>query len=188
MEQVNPRTFLGLPSQFLGPPPLHCTVHSTVLHHTVPCTVHYRHWLRSPQEVSLASGAERGQALGTKEVLVIIRFSCFQLGFPRILLFYQDFLGFPLGFYQDFDLILISVRFGLVWAGFGLILVGFGLDLIWISVHSTFHSSHSSPRRSQAAPSGIRRSSLGKATKVTEATRVIKCIIEHEIDHLASQE
>ena len=67
--------------------------------------------------------------------------------------------------------------------GFGF---GFDLDLAWILVQYSSQSSHGSPRRSQEAPSGNRRSSLGKVSKATKATEVIKCLIEYEIDHLAS--
>ena len=74
----------------------------------------------------------------------------------------------------------------LILAGFGLILVGFGL--IWIGFWSiiAFIALIALLGGPKAAPSDIRRSSLGKVTRVTRATRVIKCIIECKIDHLAS--
>ena len=74
----------------------------------------------------------------------------------------------------DFDLDLVG--FGLIWVRFR-----FGFGLIWLGFWSSVavRALHSSPRE-------VLGRSLGKATRVTRATEVIKCRIEHKIDHLAS--
>ena len=73
---------------------------------------------------------------------------------------------------------ILDLDFGWIWAGFGLDLAGFGsIRFGFWSVIAliALHSSLGGPRKL-----------LGKVTKVTKATRVIKCIIEHKNDHLAS--
>ena len=75
-----------------------------------------------------------------------------------------------------------------IWFGFGLILVGFGLDLacFWLdSARSALDFGPSELSQLSWLSREVLGSSLGKAARVTRATRVIKCIIEHKIDHLA---
>ena len=90
-------------------------------------------------------------------------------------------IGFGFDLYLDLALIWIWFGFGLILVGFGLIRLGFWSIIAFIARTAL----QGGPRE---APSGIRRSSLGKATRVTRATEVIKCIIECRIDHLASWE
>ena len=84
----------------------------------------------------------------------------------------------------DFDSDL-DLALDLIWLGSGLISVGFGLVFCCIWLRSALALGPSQLSQLSSALLGGPGRSLGKVTKVTGATRVIRCIIEHKIDHPA---